>query len=293
MTDRFVLIGHPVGHSISPAIHGAAYEALRLDCSYEAVDCPDADSVREQVERIRSREVIGANVTVPHKRLALALADRLDDSAKVPQAANVLLRAPDGAVEAHNTDTVALADELAAARGAEVAIIIGSGGASLAAIVACRALGVEEVFVVARKFVAGEPVESWPFAADFSASGARLLAWPTTAESREIFDAVTSRARLFIQATSAGMKGADPGHAVAELVPWTRVSRNAFAYDVVYNPAITPFMLAARAQGIAASNGLGMLVGQAARAFTLWLGIPAPLAAMQKAAERALYGAVR
>jgi shikimate dehydrogenase len=149
------------------------------------------------------------------------------------------------------------------------------------------------VFVVARKFVADEPTSTWPFAADFTALGARLLAWPTTPQAQDVFQAVAARSRLFIQATSAGMKGADSGHVVAELIPWARVERAAFAYDVVYNPATTPFMLAARSRGIAASNGLGMLVGQAARAFSLWLGVPAPLSAMQKAAELALYGAVQ
>jgi shikimate dehydrogenase len=84
------------------------------------------------------------------------------------------------------------------------------------------------------------------------------------------------------------MHGASPGERVADLVPWAHLAPGTHAYDVVYNPRITPFLARARAFGLTATGGLGMLVGQAAHAFELWLGLPAPREQMGRAAERAL-----
>ena len=85
------------------------------------------------------------------------------------------------------------------------------------------------------------------------------------------------------------MKGADDCHVGSRVVPWSRLAPGALAYDVVYNPPVTPFLVAARAHGIEARGGLGMLVGQAALSIELWLGVQAPRAAMAEAAARALF----
>jgi shikimate dehydrogenase len=283
---QFVLIGHPVSHSISPAIHRAAYRALGMDHQYDAVDCPDEPSVRRQVERIRTGEVTGANVTVPHKLVALGLADIVDASARQVGAANVLLRDDAGRVVAHNTDALALGDELGSSSAERNALVLGNGGAALAAVVACRATGVGKVFVTARKFSAEMAAESWPMALQLRSLGAELLSW----DSATLLPA-TQSAAFVVQATSAGMKGADVGDELSRVLPWSALPSDALLYDLVYNPAETPFLNRARALGLRGSNGLGMLVGQAARAFSLWLGVTAPLAAMRLAAERALYGA--
>jgi shikimate dehydrogenase len=84
------------------------------------------------------------------------------------------------------------------------------------------------------------------------------------------------------------MHGADPGEVVRDLVPWPRLPKTAFAYDVVYAPSVTPFVEAARSAGLRAEGGLGMLVAQAALAFERWLGIAPPRAAMRAAAEAEL-----
>jgi shikimate 5-dehydrogenase len=101
---------------------------------------------------------------------------------------------------------------------------------------------------------------------------------------------VVRQVAFVVQATSAGMKGADVGDELNRVLPWSALPRDALLYDLVYNPAETPFLARARALGLRGSNGLGMLVGQAARAFTLWLGVAAPVLAMRQAAEQALYG---
>jgi shikimate dehydrogenase len=287
----FVLIGHPVSHSLSPAIHGAAYQELGAsDCRYVAVDCPSAADVAAQLNEIRRGAVAGANVTVPWKRLALDSADEVHASAQETGAANVLRPVQvNGArrLIAHNTDVPALAEELRRGRaGARAATIIGGGGAALAAVVACRSIGVERVTVVARKF-RGEP-STWPGAAALSDRGATPLAWPDDAESAASLRRSFVASDLVVQSTSDGMTGASDGTAVRDLVPFAELDRAAFLYDVVYNPSVTPFVSAARENGLSAESGLGMLVGQAALAIELWLGKRPDLERLRHAAEGAL-----
>jgi shikimate dehydrogenase len=283
---RFVLIGHPVAHSLSPAIHGAAYRALGLDHRYDLVDAPDEAAVASVVESLRRGEIAGANVTIPWKRVALRLADRAEPEASAIGAANVLSRAPDGAVVATNTDVVALERELALLNEKpRVALVIGSGGAALAAVASCRRLGAE-VCVVARRFT-GDPV-SGESADEFRKLSATPLAWPTDAASRSALEAVAARVDLVVQATSAGMHGADSGESVVSLVPWGALPPTAGAYDLIYVPEVTPFLRAAAESGRPARGGLGMLVGQARAAIELWLGASAPEEPLFAAARAAL-----
>lgn len=291
MTDRFILIGHPVGHSLSPAIHHAAYAELRREGSYELVDAAEGHEVAAQVDRIRRGELRGANVTVPWKRLALRLADRVDESAQAVGAANVLGRDEHGAVVAYNTDAPALATELTELVGegdlAVTACVIGNGGAALGAVDACRRAGAGKVYVVARSFAAGQDPEQWPRGRELRQLGAELVAWPLTASgAASSWRDVVRKARLFVQATSAGMRGADPGEPVARLVPWAELS-GVCAYDLVYNPAETPFLRAAAAAGHRTRGGLGMLVRQAALAIQIWWGVLPPLGPLTAAAQRA------
>jgi shikimate dehydrogenase len=283
---RFVLIGHPVAHSLSPAIHGAAYRALGLEHRYDLVDAPDEAAVAKVVDSLRRGEIAGANVTIPWKRVALRLADRAEPEAAAIGAANVLSRAADGAVVASNTDIVALERELALlCERPRAALVIGSGGAALAAVASCRRLGAE-VFVVARRF-AGELV-SGEGADEFRNLSATPLAWPSDAASRSALESVASRADLVVQATSAGMHGADSGEGVVSLVPWRALPATAGAYDLIYVPEETPFLRAAKENARNARGGLGMLVGQARAALELWLGAEAPEEPLFAAARAAL-----
>jgi shikimate dehydrogenase len=289
--ERFVLIGHPVLQSLSPAIHQAAYDQLGLPAHrYVAVDCADPEAVREQIALLRSGDLAGANVTVPWKRLALELADEVDAGALSTGAANVLC--PSGSngtcrIVAHNTDVPALAEELARGRpGARSAVVIGNGGAALAAVVACRSLGIGSVAVAARSF-RGAAADAWPLARELRARGATLVAWPQGTGDTEFRRAVTG-CDIVVQSTSDGMRGATDGTTVRDVVPWEAMSAGALAYDVVYNPAVTPFVAAALGAGLRAESGLGMLVGQAVLALELWLGVRPEAAPLRAAAERAL-----
>jgi shikimate dehydrogenase len=287
VSRRFALIGHPVAHSLSPAIHGAAYRELGLPYRYELIDAASELELSAAVAEVRAGRIAGANVTVPWKTNALVLADRADASAASVGAANTLVRAEDGAVVAHNTDVPGLAGELetlVAAPGR--VLVLGAGGAALGAVAAARRLGASRIGVTARRFTIDVAARAWPGADALLRLGAELLPWPLSS-AHEVAE-FASQTALVLQATSAGMHGAAPGREVAAAVPWKFLPREAAAYDLVYNPPDTEFLRAAREAGLKASGGLGMLVGQAAYAFELFCGMKAPRAAMEEAARAAL-----
>jgi shikimate dehydrogenase len=285
VTLRFALFGHPVAHSLSPAIHQAAYRALGLTHRYELIDVADEAALARAVAAVRGGELAGANVTVPWKRAALALADRADATAADVGAANTLVAA-EGGVVAHNTDVMALVEELGRlVRSPERVLVLGAGGAALASVAAARALGAKNIGVSARKWSPEVAPASRAQATEFERLGAEPLPW--SAEDGPLAE-FAARSDAVVQATSAGMHGAGPGSDVARVIPWQRLPKRSVAYDLVYNPSDTEFQRSARAAGLVAEGGLGMLVAQAARAFELWLGAAPPREPMALAARRAL-----
>jgi shikimate dehydrogenase len=278
---RFAVVGDPIAHSRSPAMHSAAYRALGLAHTYEAVRASAGD-LPALIAALRDGAYDGLNVTVPHKQRVLGLVDELDVSARAVGAANTLVRSSDAHVVAHNTDAPALAAELnrlpgearswSGARG----LVLGSGGAARAAVAALAGLGVREIVVRARAFEDAAQRERFVGAAP---APVVPQPWRASAESEAATLAV-------VQATSAGMKGADSGEAVADAVDWAALPEGAVAIDVVYAPRDTPFLRSARARGLRCDDGLGMLARQGALVFELWLGLAAPLEVMRAALEQ-------
>jgi shikimate dehydrogenase len=288
VTDRkrFAVLGDPIAHSKSPRMHAAAYRALDLPHTYEPIRATP-DDLAGLVAQLRDGVFAGFNVTVPHKRRILDLVDRIDPRVEIVGAANTLVpeRGADGlTIAAYNTDVPALAAELRrlapertdAEWRASRAVVIGAGGAGRSAIAALAIdLGVRDVVVRMRD----------PSALALGGLGgpgdwrdARFTAQPLAA------DATTDAGVLtVVQCTSAGMTGADPGEGVAAAVAWRDLPVRAVALDVVYAPPETPFLRAAREQGLRHANGFGMLAMQGALAFELWLGAPAPYNAMLSA----------
>jgi shikimate dehydrogenase len=280
---RFAVVGDPVAHSKSPKMHAAAYRALGMPHVYEAIHATAAD-LPHVVTALREGRFAGLNLTVPHKEQVLALVDAIDPGARSAGAANTLTRTDGGRLTAHNTDAPALAAELRALAGPSAAwaqgrgLVIGSGGAARAAVAAFARLGVTEIVVRARAFDDAGRRERFLASAPVPV---RLEAWPS-AGAREPDEGPTV---ALVQATSAGMTGAAPGEEVARAVGWRSLPDHAVALDVVYAPRDTPWLRAARARGLRADDGLGMLARQGALAFELWLGVPAPLDAMRRAIE--------
>ncbi len=270
---RFAVLGDPIAHSKSPALHGAAYRALGLPHTYEAIRTTEHD-LPALVAALRAGTYAGFNVTVPHKQRVLALCDAIDSSAERVAAANTLV-VEAGRVVAYNTDVPALAAELAAMAperspqiwGAHPALVIGTGGAARAAMAALSGLGVKHVTVRSRR---GNDAAT-ALDLEHAAGSTMTITHESLATGDDDF--------LFhtvVQCTSLGMHGADAGEHARDAVDWEHTAPTLIAYDVVYNPAETPFLRAAREHGRRAMNGEGMLRKQGALAFERWLGVPFP-----------------
>jgi shikimate dehydrogenase len=281
-------------------MHKAALSALSLPHTYEAIDVLDGEHLRQMVEAVKKGVLAGANVTIPHKTAVLDFVDRVDVSAEKIGAANTLVRSQ-GRVVAYNTDAAGLADDLAAlgASAPRTVAIIGAGGAARAAVAASLALGANLIAVTTRSWDQSESLVGSPRADEFRNLGALPCGWPLEAEghgtSSRLSEAmrlqwgdIAASADMLIQASSAGMKGTGGGEPVASIVPWKRVRKDSLVYDLVYNPAETPLLRAARENGVRRAGGLGMLARQGAHALSLWLKVTADVERMRAAAEKAL-----
>lgn len=275
----FALLGHPVAHSMSAVMFRAAFTAAGLAHRYDLVDVPSESDLKRAVDAVRRGDLEGANVTLPHKVSALGLADEVDESAATTGAANVLARTAGGRVVAHNTDVGALASRLP--DGPRTALVLGAGGAALAAVRALVLRRTARVLVTSRSFLRGAPED--PRARLLRAAGADVLPW------EGVDGDVAATLDVVVQATSAGVRGKDAQTAaLIQLVPWDAMHDGAFAIDLVYGSAKTPFVLRAIERGLRAEDGLAMLSAQAEASFQIWLGARCPAHVMRSAAEAAL-----
>ena len=268
----FALVGHPVAHSLSPRLHGAAFAALGLPHSYELRDCPDPAALSDAVGAMRRGELHGLNVTIPHKSTVMGLVDSVHSSAEKVGAANVLVM-QGSSVVAYNTDTLALAERFSF-HGLEpgAALVLGAGGAARAAATALSDVGMRPILVAARGF------RSQPAREQFGLGFASPLA------PEQLAAALADVAlRVVVQATSAGMVGKDPAREVISWVPWAQLPSAALALDVVYVPEMTDFMAEAARHGCRIEGGTPMLVAQAAHALRLWLQVEPPREDMVRA----------
>lgn len=258
------IIGDPVAHSRSPAIHNAAFAACGLDWVYVAFPVV-ADDGAAAVHAARTLGLAGLNVTMPHKTSATGACDTLSAEAEALGAVNTLTIERSHVV-GHSTDGAgflrALDDESIATAG-RAFVVLGSGGAARAVV---HALGTRDahVTVVARREAASREAATL-------APGAEIAGFEDLA-------AVIARSDVVVNATPVGMDG--------EALPIDvgLLGSGQDVVDLVYEPVETPLVAAAHARGLRAVNGLGMLVHQAALAFTLWTGVEAPLDVMRRAA---------
>jgi shikimate dehydrogenase len=256
------VMGCPVRHSLSPAIHNAAFRATDLDWVYVAFEVPPAGAAAA-VAAMGALGIEGLNVTMPHKAGVAEAVDRLSPVAGELGAVNTVVREA-AALVGHNTDGDGLVAALRAEHGFDPAgrrcLILGAGGTGRAVARALGAAGAADVAVVARRSEQAKAVAT--------------LAGPS-GRTGAVMDA--GGADLVVNTTPVAAElplGLEPSHlGPAQLV-----------VDVVYQPRVTALLLAAAAQGAATANGVGMLVHQAALAFRLWTGHEAPVAEMRRAA---------
>jgi shikimate dehydrogenase len=266
------VIGSPVRHSLSPVLHNAAFRELGLDWVFVAFEVAAGEGAAA-VGAMRPLGLAGMSVTMPHKADAAGACDALSDDAAALGSVNCVTRRPDGSLRGDSTDGEgfrrALLDAGCDPAGAAV-LLLGAGGAARAVALTLGRAG-------ARLVVAARRTEAAAAAAAL-APGATVVPWPDRHDALGATD-------LVVQATPVGMGG----DGASPLEPAALTARHTVA-ELVYHPLETPLLRAARARGAAGIDGLGMLVHQAALAFELWTGRPAPVPVMAAAAGAALAG---
>jgi len=264
LTALAAVLGFPVGHSRSPAMHNAAFRAMGLDWRYVKLPVPP-ERLEETVRALPASGYRGVNVTIPHKLAALEIADEATEAARAIGAANTLTFR-DSRITADNTDAGGLLDTLGESPKGRRALVLGAGGAGRAAAWALKEAGAEVLI--------------WNRTPERATQLANELGIEATSEPTE--------ADLLVNATSVGL---DPTtteeQALRELRLSTVDCRLSTVLDLVYGdspPAVTRWASKAGAHVI---DGLEVLVRQGARSFQLWTGREPPLDTMREAARGA------
>ncbi len=275
------VMGWPVGHSVSPPMHNAAFRALRLPWCYVPLPVRPTH-VAEALLGARALGFRGLNVTVPHKQAICALVNELSPAAKAIGAVNTVVFEGER-ILGHNTDAQgflrALRDAGFEPEGC-AALVLGAGGAARATVYALGSVGAQ-VTILNR-----------------TASRAHELAcefgqlWPTARYTGDGLNAATlqrhaPRVQLVVNTTPLGMWPHPEATPWPEEIPFPA---GAFCYDLIYNPRQTRLMGLAHAAGARTADGLGMLVHQGAEAFELWTGQKAPVDVMYAACTAILGG---
>jgi shikimate dehydrogenase len=260
---RLAVLGYPVGHSRSPAMHGAALGELGLgeEWSYEAIEvAPDA--FEERVRAMPGEGFAGANVTVPHKGAALFLADELSETAREIGAANTLVFA-DGEIRAENTDAEGFLRSLPGSPAGKRALVLGAGGAARAV-----------VWALLRE---GASVDVWNRTELRSKHLCEELGGASVSSSDQ------AAHELLVNTTAVGLGGEDP---FAELpLRAEAFGPDQIVVDMVYGGEPTALLRAAEAAGATTVDGIEILVQQGALSLETWTGRPAPLGTMRAAAR--------
>lgn len=283
-TTRLVgLMGWPVSHSLSPAMHNAAARALGLDLAY--VPLPVAPAmVGEAVRGLAALGFLGANVTVPHKQAVLPFLDELDSAAQAIGAVNTIrvLRGGENGphlpvtLQGTNTDAAGLIADLQAKGlfpGGRDCLVLGAGGAARAAVYALSREGAR-VHVFARR-----AEQAAKIAALVTGHLSTVPVWAHHWDELPAF-LPALQGPLVVNATPLGMP---PNEAATPWPAGLPFPAGSFVYDMVYSPEETVLLRQARDEGCAGSNGLGMLVHQGALAFEIWTGIKPDVAVMRQA----------
>jgi len=293
-TRYCAVYGHPIRHSASPALQNAGIAALGLNWRYLAF-AVHPDDLAGAIQGAKAMHFLGLNLTVPHKLLALAMVEVLDESARTWGAVNTIrfegqtsagewrpLMEFDDAPrmvrsQGFNTDADAITRSLREDLGVQLAgarvLLLGAGGAGRTAALKLAAEGVAQLFLVNRTRSKAEAV------------GVEIRQrFPSVQLSLEYPRAGVD---LVLNATSLGLRSDDG----LPLDPQRfRLNQAAAVYDMIYRPAETPLLQAAQAAGCRTANGLGMLLYQGAKALELWSGRPAPVEVMRRALVENIYG---
>ena len=271
ITGRIGLIGNPVEHSLSPVFQQVAFDALGIPVTYELWPTTDAQ-IPERIAAVRSGEIYGANVTVPHKETFAAAVDRPSNVARRAGAVNTVMLDDDGTLFGDNTDAYGFIQPLLERDfpfGDSAALILGAGGAARGVVVALLDAGIAAIRIANRTLARAETLVQ--DLADARLSTCTLVEAPEHARA----------AGLVVNATALGWQDEAPVNPDF----FERLPDAAIAYDLTYRQ--TPFLQTASAAGHPTIDGLPMLVHQGARSFELWSGQRPPVDLMMAAAIEA------
>jgi shikimate dehydrogenase len=279
-TRYCAVFGHPIKHSASPAMQNAGIAALGLNWRYLAFEV-QPENLREAIAGAKRMGFVGLNLTVPHKLLAVEMVDLLDDTAKIWGAVNTIRFELDGTgitrTRGFNTDADAITRSLredlgVELRGAKV-LLLGAGGAGRVAALKLATDGVGELYLVNRT------------EAKVAAVAEEIRTRSPDVKVRVGYP--LGEVDLVMNATSLGLRAEDALPFVAEKFSFRQARA---VYDMVYRPAETAFLQAAKVAGCRTANGIGMLLYQGAKALEIWSGQPAPVEIMRQALIKNVYG---
>lgn len=253
MTDRYAVFGNPLGHTKSPFIHSEFARQFGEDLTYEAIEAP-LDGFENALRGFFDEGGLGANVTVPFKLDAFQLADHAHEAARICGASNTL-RVVDGKIEADNTDGVGLVRDITENLGVPLSgarvLFAGAGGATRGAVAPFLAAGAE-ITIANRTIAKGQEI-------------ATLLGDRGQVHAVS-YDDLSGFFDIVLNSTTLSLTGSKPP------LPDSVFEGARLAYDLVYGKGLTPFLATAQARGAQVADGVGMLVEQAAEAFTWWRG---------------------
>jgi shikimate dehydrogenase len=280
MTKRVVLIGHPVAHSLSGAMHQAAFDALGIDATYELWDRSPLQ-LADAVAELRDDDFLGANVTIPHKERVVPLVDRRTEEALATGAVNTITKEGKRLV-GHNTDVPGFKTALDRLVGRQKmprhAVVLGAGGGARAVVYGLITEGFQRVVIFNRHLHRAEGLVRH-FGRSAAHMELRAMPW-----HESVIEAELSKTRVLVNATSIGLHG-DETPVPGELIP-----PDLFVLDLIYRR--TRLLADAAAAGCTVADGETMLLHQGAAAFTLWTGRPAPLELMQERLAEARAGGI-
>lgn len=275
------IIGHPIGHTMSPLMHKAALEAMYMEGSYEAFDTPP-DELFDRIKFFKKEGFKGFNVTVPLKVKTAFLLDDFDEHADLAGAVNTVLIRDDKRLIGYNTDIYGFKRAIPPVAKKNIknkkAVIIGNGGAARAAAIGLIELGVEEIIFCVRNLENAQDLKKF-FDGRFKNLKISL---------KEISDTLNFKdVAIIVNTTPVGMDGVDNHSPISEKVIST-LSSDAVLYDLVYKPKNTEFIKLGKKYNLKTISGMGMLVHQGAKAFEIWTGKKAPVRIMKKIVQDSL-----
>jgi len=272
------VLGYPAKHSLSPAMHNAAFTSIGLKAEYRIFE-KNPSQLENFLDSLNDSGISGLNVTVPYKEKVLSFLASVSPDARLIQAVNTI-KVEGDSLSGFNTDGQGFMHHLSGELGfnptGKKLAILGAGGASKAI-----------------SLYLGKNNPSLIAIYDIDKDKARSLAaylgknFPSVSfkAAESIEDLGVGKCNLLVNATPAGLKQGDPC-----LVAESAINPGALVYDLIYNPAETELLCRAKRRGARISNGLGMLLWQGAYSFQIWTGLKAPVEVMRGALERALYG---